>query len=89
MFAYYMSERITIVVPDGTRNKLKEKAARQGHTPSSLGRKILTDGLKEECDHEFVPIYLNQRGEEILKPSGNYDYNMTTKCIKCGIRPKA
>lgn len=85
MFAYYMSERITIVVPDGTRNKLKEKAAKQGHTPSSLGRKLLTDGLKE-CEHEFVTIYLNQKGEEIYKPGPNSDYNMGVKCSKCGLR---
>ena len=49
-FAYYMSERITIVVPDGTRQRLKDKADKQGHTSSALGRKLLIDGLKT-CEH--------------------------------------
>lgn len=42
-----MSERISIVVPNGTIEKLKLKAEENGYTQSALGRKILLDGLKK------------------------------------------
>lgn len=81
-FAYIMSERITVVVPDGTRKKLKEKAEEQGHTQSALSRKILLDGLKG-CDHLFIPVDVN-RNE--FKP-GNEKLPARAKCTKCGFMP--
>lgn len=48
MFAYNMSERITIVVPDGTRSRLKKKAEKQGYTQSAYSRKIILEALKQE-----------------------------------------
>lgn len=43
--AHYMSERITIVVPDGTRKKLNDEAKAQGRSKSNLARKYVLDGL--------------------------------------------
>lgn len=43
--AHYMSERITIVVPDGTRRKLTDEAKAQGRSKSNLARKYVLDGL--------------------------------------------
>lgn len=40
-----MSERITIVVPDGTILKLNEEASRQDRSQSNLARKFILDGL--------------------------------------------
>lgn len=54
-----MSERITLVVPDGTREKLNNRAKVQGHTSSSLGRKILIDGLKS---NEIENVAINSDG---------------------------
>ena len=48
MFAYYMSERITIVVPDGTRARLKKNAYAQAYTQSAYSRKIILEALKQE-----------------------------------------
>lgn len=45
-----MSERISIVVPDGTIKRLQEKADKQGHTQSSLCRKILLEGIKNDVE---------------------------------------
>jgi hypothetical protein len=73
-FAVTMSERITVVVPDGTRDKLKEKAKEQGHTPSALSRKMLLDGLKG-CDHLFHAVNVGGSG------------NGKAKCTKCGYMP--
>lgn len=47
-FAYYMSERITIVVPDGTRARLKKNAYEQAYTQSAYSRKIILEALKQE-----------------------------------------
>lgn len=46
----YMSERISIVVPNGTISRLQEKAAKQGHTQSALCRKILLEGIKNDSE---------------------------------------
>ena len=43
-----MSERITIVVPDGTRARLKKKANDLGHTQSAYSRKVILEALKQE-----------------------------------------
>lgn len=74
-----MSERISIVVPNGTREKLKIKAAYLGQTQSAFSRKLITDGIKE-CEHEFVPY--NEFG-------GNFHSLPTVKavCRKCGFKP--
>lgn len=44
-FAYYMSERISIVVPDGTRERLKRTSEYQERSQSNLARKFILDGL--------------------------------------------
>jgi hypothetical protein len=76
MFAYYMSERITIVVPDGTRIRLKEKAKNQGHTASAFGRKALLDALKE-CNHIWG-----------TKGDGKLPYSaLEAVCVICGAKP--
>jgi hypothetical protein len=40
-----MSERISIVVPDGTIEKLNAEAKRQDRSQSNLARKFILDGL--------------------------------------------
>lgn len=77
-----MSERISIVVPDGTISRLNDKASKSGHTQSALCRKILLDGLKE-CEHLLVPCMPN--GDFIT--NGNYSGPSIARCVKCGFRP--
>ena len=40
-----MAEKLHIVVPDGTLKLLQEQAKKEGHTKSSLARKILLNAL--------------------------------------------
>lgn len=40
-----MGERISIVVPDGTRKRLEDEAKKQGRSQSNLSRKFILDGL--------------------------------------------
>jgi len=44
-----MSERISIVVPDGTRKRLADEAKKQGRSQSNLSRKFIMDGLSSQC----------------------------------------
>lgn len=46
MFAYIMSERISIVVPDGTLQKIKSIATKNEDTQSACLRKIISNGIK-------------------------------------------
>lgn len=77
-----MSERISIVVPDGTRLKLQERSKKNGQTQSSFSRKVLLDALKE-CEHLMIPAM--QDGTPII--NGGYQGPYFAKCIKCGLMP--
>lgn len=48
-----MSERISIVVPDGTRTRLKKQADSQKRKQSNLGMKYILDGLSKD---ENLPV---------------------------------
>lgn len=78
----YMSERISFVVPDGTTEKLKDKAEKQGHSQSALLRKIVADTLKE-CEHLMVPCMPD--GKPIT--NGGYNGPYSAMCIKCNYKP--
>ncbi len=43
-----MSERISIVVPDGTRERLKNRAIDNGYSQSAFTRKVILDVLKHK-----------------------------------------
>lgn len=70
----HMSERLHIVVPDGTIEKLDTKAEKMGRSRSNLARKIIVDGLKE-CDHLWITNQI--KGTSMLE----------TVCSICGIKP--
>lgn len=64
-----MSERISIVVPDGTRDRLKKEAERQNRSQSNLSRKYILDGLngnylKATVTSEDVEFVLNRKGKK-------------------------
>ena len=46
--AYYMSERITIVVPDGTKEKLSKIAKEQSRKVGNLGMRYLIEGIAKD-----------------------------------------
>ena len=54
-----MSERLSIVVPNGTIERLKLKAEKDGYTQSALGRKILLEGLKKTDQKTFSDIEID------------------------------
>lgn len=67
-----MGEKLHIVVPDGTNKALETKAKKDGHTKSSLARKIILAGLKE-CEHQWMAFNID--GSQIPE----------IRCAKCGI----
>lgn len=83
-----MSERISIVVPDGTREKLKQQAKEQKRTQSNLSRKFILDGLNNGVSvgdhHVCIPVKISgwidvgiklPNGETVTVMSKDAGYN--------------
>ena len=56
-----MSERISVVVPDGTIERLKNAATEERRSQSNLTRKFILDGLNGVS---VLPVIL--KGEDLL-----------------------
>lgn len=51
-----MSERISIVVPNGTRDRLKQQSDVQKRKASNLGMKYILDGLSVDEVKQTVKV---------------------------------